>query len=166
MVEPHSSNFIVFTTNYLGVRIFRKFTVVYGKTTVFRFQGNDINDLQVPIFRIFMVDSCILGSAADRDMSRIYRRFEYGDQQKRIAQSNARRSEKTLWGKVKQILLFFFESCSVSKPDQSKINRETYITTFRFPVLWNIDEMYMHWKVFLAHLSRKLIKSQGWIHCV
>ena len=50
----------------------------------------------VPIFRIFIVDSCILGSAADRDMSRIYRRFEYGDQQKRIAQSNARRSEKTL----------------------------------------------------------------------
>ena len=29
MVEPHSSNFRVITTNFLGVRIFRKFTVVY-----------------------------------------------------------------------------------------------------------------------------------------
>ena len=28
MVEPHSSNFRVITTNVLGVRIFRKFTVV------------------------------------------------------------------------------------------------------------------------------------------
>ena len=28
MVEPHSSNFRVITTNILGVRIFRKFTVV------------------------------------------------------------------------------------------------------------------------------------------
>ena len=27
MVEPHSSNFKVITTNVLGVRIFRKFTV-------------------------------------------------------------------------------------------------------------------------------------------
>ena len=27
MVEPHSSNFRVITTNVLGVRIFRKFTV-------------------------------------------------------------------------------------------------------------------------------------------
>ena len=27
MEEPHSSNFSVFTTNILGVRIFRKFTV-------------------------------------------------------------------------------------------------------------------------------------------
>ena len=27
MVEPHSSNFRVITTNFLGVRIFRKFTV-------------------------------------------------------------------------------------------------------------------------------------------
>ena len=27
MVEPHSSNFRVITTNILGVRIFRKFTV-------------------------------------------------------------------------------------------------------------------------------------------
>ena len=26
MVEPHSSNFRVITTNFLGVRIFRKFT--------------------------------------------------------------------------------------------------------------------------------------------
>ena len=29
MVEPHSSNFRVIKTNFLGVRIFRKFTV-YG----------------------------------------------------------------------------------------------------------------------------------------
>ena len=28
MVEPHSSNFRVITTNVVGVRIFRKFTVV------------------------------------------------------------------------------------------------------------------------------------------
>ena len=28
MVEPHSSNFKVITTNILGVRIFRKFTVI------------------------------------------------------------------------------------------------------------------------------------------
>ena len=27
MVDPHSSNFRVITTNFLGVRIFRKFTV-------------------------------------------------------------------------------------------------------------------------------------------
>ena len=29
MVEPHSSNFSVITTNILGVRIFRKFTVLF-----------------------------------------------------------------------------------------------------------------------------------------
>ena len=29
MVEPHSSNFKVITTNFLGVQIFRKFTVVW-----------------------------------------------------------------------------------------------------------------------------------------
>ena len=29
MVEPHSSNFRVITTNFLGVRIFRKITVFY-----------------------------------------------------------------------------------------------------------------------------------------
>ena len=28
MVEPHNSNFSVITTNFLGVRIFRKFTVI------------------------------------------------------------------------------------------------------------------------------------------
>ena len=32
MVEPHSSNFRVITTNLLGVQIFRKFTVVYFDT--------------------------------------------------------------------------------------------------------------------------------------
>ena len=30
MVEPHRSNFRVITTNILGVRIFRKFTVYQG----------------------------------------------------------------------------------------------------------------------------------------
>ena len=30
MVEPHSSNFRVITINFLGVRIFRKFTVNIG----------------------------------------------------------------------------------------------------------------------------------------
>ena len=30
MVEPHSSNFRVITANFLGVRIFRKFTVPNG----------------------------------------------------------------------------------------------------------------------------------------
>ena len=34
MVEPHSSNFRVITTNDLGVRIFRKFTVVPFLTTL------------------------------------------------------------------------------------------------------------------------------------
>ena len=29
MAEPHSSNFRVITTNFLGVRIFRKFTVMH-----------------------------------------------------------------------------------------------------------------------------------------
>ena len=31
MVEPHRSNFRVITTNCLGVRIFRKFTVIIRK---------------------------------------------------------------------------------------------------------------------------------------
>ena len=31
MVEPHSSNFRVITTNFLGVRIFQKFTVLVCK---------------------------------------------------------------------------------------------------------------------------------------
>ena len=31
MVEPHSSNFRVITTNVLGVRIFRKFTVLWDE---------------------------------------------------------------------------------------------------------------------------------------
>ena len=35
MVEPHSSNFRVITTNFLGVRIFRKFKVVGDESTVF-----------------------------------------------------------------------------------------------------------------------------------
>ena len=30
MIEPHSSNFRVITTNFLGVQIFRKFTVIYS----------------------------------------------------------------------------------------------------------------------------------------
>ena len=34
MVEPHSSNFRVITTNVLGVRIFRKFTTAYAFTSV------------------------------------------------------------------------------------------------------------------------------------
>ena len=34
VVEPHSSNFRVITTNFLGVRIFRKFTVVILDFTV------------------------------------------------------------------------------------------------------------------------------------
>ena len=34
MVEPHSSNFRVITTNFLGVRIFRKFTVNMNKELV------------------------------------------------------------------------------------------------------------------------------------
>ena len=41
MVEPHSSNFRVITTNFLGVRIFRKFTVwLCGKITLFNFWDN------------------------------------------------------------------------------------------------------------------------------
>ena len=34
MVEPHSSNFRVITTNILGVRIFRKFTVYIIRSMV------------------------------------------------------------------------------------------------------------------------------------
>ena len=34
MVEPHSSNFRVITTNFLGVRIFRKFTVLGIELTI------------------------------------------------------------------------------------------------------------------------------------
>ena len=30
ILEPHSSNFRVITTNFLGVQIFRKFTVIYS----------------------------------------------------------------------------------------------------------------------------------------
>ena len=36
MVEPHSSNFRVITTNFLGVRIFRKFTVLRVNSLKFR----------------------------------------------------------------------------------------------------------------------------------
>ena len=41
MVEPHSSNFRVFTTNVLGVRIFRKFTAfcMSLKTSAILFPG-------------------------------------------------------------------------------------------------------------------------------
>ena len=35
MVEPHSSNFRVITTNCLGVRIFRKFTVQWIKNAIY-----------------------------------------------------------------------------------------------------------------------------------
>ena len=34
MVEPHSSNFRVITTNVLGVRIFRKFTIILNSKTI------------------------------------------------------------------------------------------------------------------------------------
>ena len=42
MVEPHSSNFRVITTNFLGVRIFRKITV---------FKDQDIGFLHFPLER-------------------------------------------------------------------------------------------------------------------
>ena len=35
MVEPHNSNFRVITTNVLGVRIFRKFTVLNSHKVTF-----------------------------------------------------------------------------------------------------------------------------------
>ena len=35
MVEPHNSNFRVITTNFLGVRIFRKLTVNMVKYVIF-----------------------------------------------------------------------------------------------------------------------------------
>ena len=35
MVKPHSSNFRVITTNFLGVRIFRKFTVILMNFRIF-----------------------------------------------------------------------------------------------------------------------------------
>ena len=42
MVEPHNSNFRVITTNVLGVRIFRKFTVIVYSAFIF-FQFNFLN---------------------------------------------------------------------------------------------------------------------------
>ena len=41
MVEPYSSNFRVITTNFLGVRIFRKFTVY--TTTMAHHQNNELH---------------------------------------------------------------------------------------------------------------------------
>ena len=43
MVEPHSSNFRVITTNFLGVQIFRNFTVylVFSRPEVTQFDFDD-----------------------------------------------------------------------------------------------------------------------------
>ena len=43
MVEPHSSFFRVITTNFLGVWIFRKFTVLMQEDSAARFWGTDWN---------------------------------------------------------------------------------------------------------------------------
>ena len=40
MVEPHSSNFRVIITIFLGGRILRKFTVLYDQNTLFKYQDN------------------------------------------------------------------------------------------------------------------------------
>ena len=37
MVEPHSSNFRVITTKFLGVRIFRKFTVFFANNKIYTY---------------------------------------------------------------------------------------------------------------------------------
>ena len=53
MVEPHSSNFRVITTNFLGVRIFRKFTVLLTFVLTFnqvQFTINGINDNKYLVF--------------------------------------------------------------------------------------------------------------------
>ena len=42
MVEPHSSNFRVITTNFLGVRIFRKFTVCSYNCFTFQWSITDL----------------------------------------------------------------------------------------------------------------------------
>ena len=39
MVEPHNSNLRVITTNFLGVRIFRKFTVMNGSEEIWEEKG-------------------------------------------------------------------------------------------------------------------------------
>ena len=43
MVEPHSSNFRVITTNFLGVRIFRKLTVINFIRCIFTSKELPIN---------------------------------------------------------------------------------------------------------------------------
>ena len=43
MVEPHSSNFTVITTIFLGVWIFRKFTALKQEDSAARFWGTDWN---------------------------------------------------------------------------------------------------------------------------
>ena len=56
MVEPHSSNFRVITTNILDVRIFRKFTVLlYGKTRLLKFKNNYSTFFGCPKCLYFMV---------------------------------------------------------------------------------------------------------------
>ena len=52
MVEPHSSNFRVISTNILGVRIFRKFTVYSALITC--------------------IDYCILTKNSNQDDSDFY----------------------------------------------------------------------------------------------
>ena len=44
MIEPHSSNFRVITTNVLGVRIFRKFTVIKEKFSAVHFVYTNLSE--------------------------------------------------------------------------------------------------------------------------
>ena len=49
-VKPSCSNFRMTTANFLGVRIFRIFTVPCGKTTLFEFYDNHNTNIGRPIF--------------------------------------------------------------------------------------------------------------------
>ena len=56
MVELHSSNFRVITTNYLGVRIIRKFTVMLLNQPAFNTAQNVFSELTEIEFTLIHVD--------------------------------------------------------------------------------------------------------------
>ena len=60
MIEPHSSNFRVLTTNFLGVRIFRKFTVYYSSWYTDIFLSVCINSFLTDFRRSIVKCICIL----------------------------------------------------------------------------------------------------------
>ena len=62
MVEPHSSNFTVITTNFLGVRIFRKFTVLLNhfKLQYWHTFSNDSNHRKIQAICFLKTDSQLI----------------------------------------------------------------------------------------------------------